>query len=226
MGDINQFEWVKRQAGRLRGPILEIGSKKYSAAVSHDYRTLLGHLGRYVGTDLAAGDGVDVVADLTSDFEALPEALRATRFGTILCMSVMEHVRDVYKFAANLRRLLADGGVALVSVPWVWRFHGYPSDYWRFSPEALKFLLEPLILDSAASCVSYQQSGNYAPLCSEVLNAYPDYAADTAPASRSGRVCRRVFDGVMRRISPRFGTRPRPVLYPTMINTCFQSQAA
>ncbi len=226
MGDVNQYEWVRRNLGRLRGPVLETGSKRYNRNVSYDYRSLLAPLGAYVGTDLAPGDGVDVVADLTADFDALPEALRGTKFGTIVSMSVMEHVRDVYKFASNLRRLLDDDGTLLVSVPWVWRFHGYPSDYWRFSPEALKFLLAPLFLDECASCVSYQQPGNFAPLCAEVLNAYPNLDADTAPPSRVGRLGQRLYNGVMRRISPRLLPEPRRVLYPTMINAYFHRRAA
>jgi SAM-dependent methyltransferase len=215
MGDVNQLDWVRRHAANLRPPFLEIGSKHYGP-VSQDYRTLLAGRGPYLGTDLAPGDGVDVVADLTADFEALPEPLRLVKFRTIICLSVMEHVRDVYKFAANLRRLLADDGVALVSVPWVWRFHGYPSDYWRFSPEALKFLFEPLALDAANSCVSYQQPGRFGPLSAEHLNAYPDYEADTAPPSRAGRALWRLA---------RRWRAPRPVLYPTMINAVFRRAA-
>jgi SAM-dependent methyltransferase len=223
MGDVNQLEWVRRHIDRVRPPILEIGSKNYGA-VSMDYRTLLAGRGQFVGTDMEAGDGGDVVADLTADFENLPEPLRATKFRTILCMSVMEHVRDVYKFAANVRRLLADDGVAFISVPWVWRFHGYPSDYWRFSPEALKFLFEPLVLDAAGSCLSYQQPGQIGPLSTTVLNSYPDYEADTAPASRFGRAVAGLYRGVTR-LAPRLAGTRRPVLYPTMVNAVFQKAA-
>src|SRR5262245_53111639 len=55
MGDVNQFEWVKKQAHRVSGPILEIGSKHY-AKVSYDYRSLFAGHGTYVGTDMAPGD--------------------------------------------------------------------------------------------------------------------------------------------------------------------------
>lgn len=216
MGDINQFEWIKRHVGSLRGPVLEVGSKQYGANVSHDYRSLLSHLGKYIGTDMAAGPGVDITADLTADFASLPAALRQTQFGTIVCMSVMEHVRDVYKFSANLRRLLADDGIAFISVPWVWRFHGYPSDYWRFSPEALKFLFEPLALNAEASCVSYQQLGRFAPLSADYLNLYPNYEEDTAPTSMMGRW--------IWKLARRCRT-PRQVLYPCMINAVFQRAA-
>jgi hypothetical protein len=215
VGDINQLEWVRRHLPRAKPPVLEIGSKKYGP-VSQNYRSLFVNRGVYIGCDMQPGEGVDVVADLTADFETLPSLLREMRFGTILCLSVMEHVRDIYAFAANLQRLLADDGVAFVSVPWVWRFHGYPSDYWRFSPEALKFLFEPLTIDPLNSCVSYQTPGRFGPIAPEHLNAYPDYDADTMPTSSVGRwVCR---------LARRF-RQPRQVLYPTMINAVFQKAA-
>jgi hypothetical protein len=225
MGDANQYEWVKKHALRVQAPILEIGSKNYGS-VSYDYRGLFVGRGAYVGTDMAPGDGVDVVADLTADFDCLPESLRTRRFGAILCMSVMEHVRDIYKFALNLRQLLAVDGIAFVSVPWVWRFHGYPSDYWRFSPEALKFLLAPLQLDETASCISYQQLGSFNPLSNGLLNSYPDYANDTAPVSRAGRWIVNKYQRLAQRFAPRMGRSKRPVLYPTMINALFRPNLA
>jgi len=224
MGDVNQLEWVRRNLSRARPPVLEIGSKHYGP-VSQDYRQLFARLGPYTGCDMQAGDGVDVVADLTADFDSLPGSLTRLRYRTILCMSVMEHVRDVYRFAANLRRLLAEDGVALISVPWVWRFHGYPSDYWRFSPEALKFLFEPLALDQARSCISYQQPGRFGELSADVLNAYPDYEADSAPESRVGRAAIGWYQKLTRRLAPRCSRTPRQVLYPTMINAVFQQAA-
>jgi hypothetical protein len=35
--------------------------------------------------------------------------------------------------AANLTRLVRPGGTLYVAVPWVWRYHPYPDDYFRFS---------------------------------------------------------------------------------------------
>lgn len=219
MGDINQFEWIRNNIELIRPPILEIGSKYYTSEVSHDYRTLLAPLGEYVGTDLSPGGNVDVVADLTTDFAKLPEPLREGRFRTIICMSVMEHVRDVYRFAEHVKRLMADDAVAFISVPWVWRFHGYPSDYWRFSPESLRFLFDPLALDEERSCVSYQQPGRYGPLSSQELAAYPDYEADTTPTSRVGRFLLRALT----RVIPLARPGKRQVLYPCMINAVFRS---
>src|SRR5262245_44964091 len=47
MGDVNQFEWVKKHAHRIKFPVLEIGSKNYGA-VSYDYRSLFAGMGDYV----------------------------------------------------------------------------------------------------------------------------------------------------------------------------------
>lgn len=35
---------------------------------------------------------------------------------------------------------MAQDGVVFISVPFCWKIHGYPSDYWRFTPEAIKVL--------------------------------------------------------------------------------------
>jgi hypothetical protein len=39
--------------------------------------------------------------------------------------------------AANIERLMAPGATLFVSVPFCWRVHGYPSDYWRMTPDGL-----------------------------------------------------------------------------------------
>lgn len=37
--------------------------------------------------------------------------------------------------------MVADGGVCLVSTPLMLGIHGYPNDYWRFTPEGLRVVL-------------------------------------------------------------------------------------
>jgi hypothetical protein len=45
----------------------------------------------------------------------------------------MEHVKKPWLFADNLSALTRPGGRLYISVPWVWRYHPYPDDYFRFS---------------------------------------------------------------------------------------------
>ena len=56
--------------------------------------------------------------------------------------------------AANITRLLGANGCLYVSVPHAWKFHGYPSDYWRFTPEGVKKLFPDLSFDESVA-VSY-----------------------------------------------------------------------
>ena len=47
--------------------------------------------------------------------------------------SVLEHVRKPWVFAEHLSSLVAPDGYAYIVVPWVWRYHAYPDDYFRYS---------------------------------------------------------------------------------------------
>lgn len=87
-----------------------------------------------VGVDMLPGDGVDVVADLE---ESAPDI---GLFDHVECMSVLEHSRRPWVLASNLERMMAPGATLFVTVPFCWRVHGYPSDFWRFTPDALPLL--------------------------------------------------------------------------------------
>jgi SAM-dependent methyltransferase len=45
---------------------------------------------------------------------------------------VLEHVEDDLALLAELRRILKDGGLLLLSVPFMYRFHEIPHDYRRY----------------------------------------------------------------------------------------------
>ena len=90
-----------------------------------------------LGVDMLPGDGVDRVLDLE---EPLPDDIGT--FSHVECLSVLEHSRRPWKLAANLQRLLRDGGTFHVSAPFVWRVHGYPSDYFRFTREGVRSLFD------------------------------------------------------------------------------------
>ncbi|MCB1801345.1 MAG: class I SAM-dependent methyltransferase [Gammaproteobacteria bacterium] len=126
MGDKNQTTYLKRYLPSLEGPILEIGSKDYGNTASfRDH--FVGN--EYVGIDMASGKGVDHVLDLVEGTGDLPKS----HFALAICCSVLEHVRKPWVMADNITSLVRSGGMAYISVPWVWRYHAYPDDYFRFS---------------------------------------------------------------------------------------------
>lgn len=124
------------EAFDLPGPVLEIGSYQVPGQERlADLRGLLPHR-PYCGIDVRPGPGVDALADV----EALPHADASV--GTVLAMNTFEHVRHFWRGFEEIHRVLCADGVLLVSCPFYFPIHNYPSDYWRFSPAALEVLLE------------------------------------------------------------------------------------
>lgn len=142
MGDRNQLRFGMRHRRLFRPPCLEIGSRECGHTVSFRPE-FADRAGAYVGVDMADGPGVDVDLDLTEDF-ALVSSRLPVRFATIFCLSVLEHCRQPFRMAENIQRLLEPGGILYVSVPFAWEIHSFPSDYWRFTPEAVRLLFSGL----------------------------------------------------------------------------------
>jgi SAM-dependent methyltransferase len=76
------------------------------------------------------------------------EALRALSFadgsiGTALCLDTLEHCADPPQACRELARVCSpDGGVAVISSVMLFGIHEYPHDYFRFTPDGFRALLE------------------------------------------------------------------------------------
>lgn len=104
--------------------------------------------GPYIGTDQRAGPGVDQVAP----GHLLP--FSPGTFGAALCLEMLEHDPTPWLTVTEIGRVLARGGVAIVTCRgWdqrgVWPRHTEPADYWRFSPGAVAALFAVAGLDVA-----------------------------------------------------------------------------
>src|SRR6516165_7349030 len=101
----------------LSGPILEVGSFQVPGEETvNNLRTLFPDR-EYVGLDIRAGNGVDLVGSV----EELPQA--AGSVGTVIAMSLFEHVRRFWRGFDEVRRVLRPGGAFLVAVPFHCRVH-------------------------------------------------------------------------------------------------------
>jgi SAM-dependent methyltransferase len=120
----------------LPGPVLEVGA--FQVAGQEELIDLRGYFpGKaYVGLDQREGPGVDRVGSV----EDLP--FEDGAFGTVLAMSTFEHVRRFWRGFAEVKRVLRRDGAFFLSCPFHFKIHAYPSDYWRFTPEAFGVLLE------------------------------------------------------------------------------------
>lgn len=162
MGAENQLIFIKNFADELEGPYLEVGSRDYGN--TQDLRSIFEKKGKYIGIDLSEGIGVDLAIDLTNDFNEIDELLDHERFGTIFCLSVLEHCEQPFTMADNLSRLLKKEGKICISAPFAWKFHGYPSDYWRFTHEGIKKLFPTLSFDQDKGVAAPHKGLNFSPL--------------------------------------------------------------
>jgi SAM-dependent methyltransferase len=120
----------------LPEPIVEFGSLQVEHGQPNDLRTLFA--GRqYVGTDMRPGPGVDRVEDLRGLSFADDEV------GTALCMDTLEHCADPLAACREIHRVVRDGGLCVISSVMFFPVHGYPQDYWRFTPSGMELLLAP-----------------------------------------------------------------------------------
>lgn len=120
----------------LPQPILEIGAYQVDGqAALINLRSLFPNKS-YTGIDVREGPGVDCVADV----EKLPQDTASA--GTVIAMSTFEHVPRFWRGFDEVHRVLKPDGVLFVSCPFHFHIHNHPNDYWRFTPEAFKLLLE------------------------------------------------------------------------------------
>jgi SAM-dependent methyltransferase len=119
----------------VRGPLYEFGSYQVAGQEGFaDLRPLFPDI-PYVGCDARPGPGVDRVADL-HDLD-LPDGVA----GTILCCDTLEHVRFPDRAVLEMHRVLAPGGVLVLTSVMNFHIHDHPHDYWRFTPDGFALLL-------------------------------------------------------------------------------------
>ncbi|MBI3724080.1 class I SAM-dependent methyltransferase [bacterium] len=119
---------VERLRARpLKGALLEVGGGRAP------YRPLLATLplAPYVVLDIRGGS-------VTGDAHALPIATGSA--GVVTLFEVLEHLSDPLQAFKEVSRVLAPGGMLVLTVPQYWHVHGHPSDYWRFTCHGLRHL--------------------------------------------------------------------------------------
>ena len=118
------------KAGLVSGRVLEIGGRGYPRA------QVFGDAFTYQNLDLVeTGEGT-IVGDIT----ACPEIPDAT-FDVVLSVDVFEHIDRPWRAGEEIVRILRPGGLVYTSTLFSWRYHPCPIDFWRYTPEALAFLL-------------------------------------------------------------------------------------
>jgi SAM-dependent methyltransferase len=125
--------------------VLEVGSARPADAWWADLRSQLGMEGdEWTGFDMQDSECTDYVCDFTRDVNWFPgEALPlGGAFGSCVCAEVLEHVDYPAKMLDNICRLLRPGAWIVITTPFAFPVHGFPNDYWRFTPQGIRLLLK------------------------------------------------------------------------------------
>ena len=116
--------------------VLEVGSRNVNGSAR---AFCAPRSSRYVGCDLEAGDGVDVIADATRLTAVFPPE----SFDVVITTEMMEHVPDWPSAWAELMAVLRPGGLLILSTRSPgFPLHSYPGDFWRFTADDIRGILE------------------------------------------------------------------------------------
>jgi SAM-dependent methyltransferase len=80
--------------------------------------------------------------DLVGDGQRIPVA--DATFDGVFSVAVLEHVPDAPRVVSEMMRVLKPGGWLYSEVPFIFFFHGYPSDFQRYTLEGMKRLFAGL----------------------------------------------------------------------------------
>jgi SAM-dependent methyltransferase len=87
----------------------------------------------------------------TTDVRGVGESLpfADASFDAVVSIAVLEHVRDPFRCAAELVRVLKPGGELVCCVPFLQPYHGYPHHYYNMTHQGLRALFErDLVVES------------------------------------------------------------------------------
>lgn len=124
-------EWVaERTAGARYGQVVEIGSLDVNGGV----RDIVA-ADRWLGIDVVAGPGVDLVCD-AHHLDLIPPSSA----DLVLCLEMLEHDADPNATFAEIARILTPAGSCLLTTRAEGFPHHHPPDYWRFTHDDIAAL--------------------------------------------------------------------------------------
>lgn len=127
--------WLEEYSSYYKGTLYDLGCgeapyKKY----------FLQYCDSYIGVDWSESLH-DIKADIVADLNK-PFGIKSEVADTVISFSVMEHLCEPQIFLNESYRILKQGGMMILAVPWMWEVHEAPHDYFRYTPYGLKYMFE------------------------------------------------------------------------------------
>ncbi|MGP0030212.1 MAG: class I SAM-dependent methyltransferase [Acidimicrobiales bacterium] len=119
-------DFLRRHAADIRGRVLEVQSARYATLYGADDRLV----------DVLDIDPSNAEATIFADLQCL-SGVDDRAYDCVIVTQVLQYLQDVRAAAREIHRVLAPGGVALVTVPTTARCDPLDLDRWRFMPAGL-----------------------------------------------------------------------------------------
>jgi len=136
---------LRAVAPQAHGRLLDVGcgDKAYEPWFRPFVVSYIGveHAATFARTDASARGGPDVI------YGGATMPFRDASFDTVLSVQVLEHTPRPAALMAEMRRVLAPGGILILTAPFQFRLHEQPHDYFRYSPHGLRQLCEDVGLE-------------------------------------------------------------------------------
>jgi len=131
------FRFLNAHLHKCQGRLLDLG------AGEGPWKEMLPDAVTYVGVDVAmAGDFGMTKRSGIIYYDGVRLPFEDSSFEQVLCTEVLEHVSSPVALLRDIHRVLAPGGLLILTVPWSARVHHLPHDYFRYTNFGLGTVLE------------------------------------------------------------------------------------
>lgn len=103
----------------------------------------------------------DVLSDLNEHLN-----FNDLSFDTVILTDVLEHIYQPKKLLSEIHRVLKPGGRVIIAVPFIYRIHEEPHDYFRYS----EFALKKLCAEAGLSINELEPYGGYMDILFDMMN--------------------------------------------------------
>lgn len=132
----------------FRDKFADIGGLEHSGVADYDLTIATGdQMARYVDLNQRPFDHIDRKYQIINpdkgdpDIEDLPYTCN-NAFGTAVCLNVIEHIRNPFRVFSALYQVMQQNSLLIIETVFSFPYHPSPLDYWRYTPDCLKYLSE------------------------------------------------------------------------------------